>query len=240
MLYSGLPSLNLHELLSAGIDTSLVNVSLLKFSFLFIIIGFGTKAALFPMNTWLPDAHGKAPSPVSAFMSSILLPLALYVIYRVKEILDITIPGFANQILLAFGIITLIFSGIILIKQKHFKRALAYSSSEHMGIIAIAFALNAPLIAFAHIIFHGFIKAASFMSAGNVLLELGSGQFDKIKKLFTYMKFTPILLIISLIFLMGIPPSYLFATEIVLIIKSFLFNPWIAVIITLAILLATS
>ena len=135
-------------------------------------------------------------------MSSILLPLALYVIYRVKEILDIAIPGFANQILLVFGIITLVFSGIILIKQKHFKRALAYSSSEHMGIIAIAFALNMPLIAFAHIIFHSFIKSAAFMSAGDVLLKMGSGQFDKIRNLFKYMKFTPILLIIALVFLM--------------------------------------
>lgn len=240
MLYSGLPSLNMNEILSMWIDISKVNIQLLQFSFLCIVVGFWTKAALFPMNTWLPDAHGKAPSPVSAFMSSILLPLALYVIYRVKEILDISIPGFANQILLAFGIITLVFSGIVLIKQKHFKRALAYSSSEHMGIIAIALALNAPLIAFFHIIFHSFIKSAAFMSAGDVLLKMGSWQFDKIRNLFKYMKFTPILLIISLIFLTGIPPSYLFVTEIVLIIKSFAYSPLIAIIVTLAILLATS
>lgn len=240
MLYSGLPSLNIHEMLSGTIDISHINISLLKFSFLFVIVWFWTKAALFPMNTWLPDAHGKAPSPVSAFMSSILLPLALYVIFRVKQILDLIIPGFVSNILLVFGIVTLIFSGIILIKQGHFKRALAYSSSEHMWIIAIAFALNVPLLAFAHIIFHSFVKAASFMSAGNVLLSLGSWQFDKIKNLLRYMKYTPILLIIALIFLMWIPPSYLFVTEIVLIIKAFIYNPWAAVIITLAILLATS
>lgn len=240
MLYSWLPWLNVSEILKEGIDMNMVNVPLLKFAFLFVVIGFWTKAALFPMNTWLPDAHGKAPSPVSAFMSSILLPLALYVIYRAKEILDIVIPGFANQILLVLGIITLVFSGIVLIKQKHFKRALAYSSSEHMGIIAIAFALNAPMIAFAHIIFHSFIKAAAFMSAGKVLLNMWSGKFDKIRNLFKYMKFTPILLVISLIFLMGIPPSYLFVTEIALIVKSFDYSPWISVSIILAILLATS
>lgn len=240
MLYSGLPSLNLSQLLTVGIDVSKVNILLLQFSFLFVIIWFGTKAALFPTNTWLPDAHGKAPSPVSAFMSSILLPLALYVIFRVKEILDMIIPGYASQVFLIFGIITLLFSSIILIRQNHFKRALAYSSSEHMGIIAIAIALNAPVIAFVHIIFHGFIKAASFMSAGNVLLELRSGQFAKIRKLFSYMKFTPILLIIALIFLMGVPPSYLFVTEIALIIKSFTYSPLIAMVVTWAILLATS
>jgi len=160
--------------------------------------------------------------------------------YRAKEILDIVTPGFANQILLVFGIITLVFAGIILIKQRHYKRALAYSSSEHMGIIAIAFALNAPMIAFAHIIFHSFIKSAAFMSAGDVLLKMGSGQFDKIRNLFNYMKFTPILLIIALVFLMGIPPSYLFVTEIALIVKSFAYSPRISIIITLAILLATS
>jgi hydrogenase-4 component F len=165
-------------------------------------------------------------------MSSILLPLALYVIFRVKEILDMIIPGYASQVFLIFGIITLLFSSIILIRQNHFKRALAYSSSEHMGIIAIAIALNAPVIAFVHIIFHGFIKAASFMSAGNVLLELRSGQFAKIRKLFSYMKFTPILLIIALIFLMGVPPSYLFVTEIALIIKSFTYSPLIAMVVT--------
>ena len=72
------------------------------------------------------------------------------------------------------GIITLVYAGLVLLRQKYFKRALAYSSSEHIGIIAIAFALNAPYIAFAHIIFHSFVKAASFMSAGNILLELDS------------------------------------------------------------------
>ena len=126
------------------------------------------------MNTWLPDAHGKAPSPISAFMSSILLPLALYVIIRAKEIVDIVVPGFANNVLLIVGLVTLVYTGFTLLQQKHFKRALAYSSSEHIAIITLAFALNAPLLAFAHLIFHSFVKAASFMSAGNILLELGS------------------------------------------------------------------
>jgi hydrogenase-4 component F len=240
MLYSGLPSLNLHENLQPITAISNISIPLLQFAFLMILIGFGTKAAFFPMNTRLPDAHGKAPSPVSAFMSSILLPLALYVIYRAKEVTDTVIPWFASNALLIMGIITLVYAGLVLLRQKYFKRALAYSSSEHIGIIAIAFALNAPYIAFAHIIFHSFVKAASFMSAGNILLELDSWQFRNIRNIFDYMKYTPILLIISLIFLMWIPPSYMFVTEIWLIITAFNYNIRIAVLITVSILLATS
>lgn len=240
MIYSWIPSLNVSDFLHTELDLHAVNKALASFAFLLVVVGFGTKVAFFPLNTWLPDAHGKAPSPVSAFMSSILLPLALYVIIRAKLVIDLVLPWFANKLLLIVALITLLFVAIMLLKQKHYKRALAYSSSEHMAIITIAFALNAPLLALAHLLFHSFIKAAAFMSAGNILIELWSGQFENIRELFSRMKYTPTLLILSLIWLIALPPSYLFFTEIVLIITAYQQHIWLAIVITLALLWAAS
>jgi len=219
-----------------------VNVLLTKLAFIFILVWFGTKVGLFPMHTWLPDAHGKASTPVSALMSSILLPLALYVIIKIKIIVDTMLwnSDFTNNILIFAWIITVLYAWFTMIVQKHFKRALAYSTSENMWIILILFGLASPLavkLAILHIIAHSFFKWASFMSVWNILVEQWTGQFDKIWNLTKNMKITSILTIISIIFLLWFPISPLFISEIWVVALLFAKNIFLWFTIILALIL---
>lgn len=240
--YAGLPMLNISSLLSTDLHSIAINIPLMKLAFLFIFVWFGTKVGLFPMNSWLPDAHGKGSTPISAFMSSILLPLAFYIILRAKSIIDVIIwPDFTNTLLIIFGLISVVYAWCMLLIQHHFKRALAYSSSENMGIIAFAFGLGTPLatiFGYLHIIGHSFLKTASFMSLGNVLLDQWTGQIDKVSRLLHYMKKTGILTIISLFLLLWLPPSPLFFSEIGIISQAFTNSPRYAIIFIIWLILA--
>ncbi len=222
-----------------------VNPLLVKLSFIFILVWFGTKVWLFPMNSWLPDAHGKASTPVSAFMSSILLPLALYIIFKLKIIVDILLntADFTNNVLLAFWIITLVYSGFILIYQRHFKRTLAYSSSENMWILALALWIGSPLalkLWLLHLIAHSFLKTSSFMSVWNVLLEQKTGKFEKISDLLKNQSVSSKFIIISILMLVWVPISPLFISEIWLIYTLFIKNIWLTFIVIFAFILIFS
>ena len=240
LIVSGLNTLDFTHLIFSD-----VNVLLAKISFIFIIVWFWTKVWLFPMNSWLPDAHWKASTPVSAFMSSILLPLALYIIYKLKIIVDIMLWSveFTNNILLWFWIITLIYSWFILIFQKHFKRALAYSSSENMWILALAIWIWTPMslkLWFLHLISHSFLKSSSFMSVWNILLEQKTWKFEKISDILKNQKISAILLIFSLLMLVWVPISPLFISEIWLIFTLFEKNIFLSLIVIFAFILIFS
>ena len=240
LIVSGLTSLDF-----TNITFEWVNILLTQLSFVFIVVGFGTKVGLFPMNSWLPDAHGKASTPVSAFMSSILLPLALYIVFKLKVITDLMLwnSSFTNNVLLAFWIITLIYSGFILIFQRHFKRTLAYSSSENMWILAIALGIWTPLalkLWILHLIAHSFLKASSFMVVWNILLEQGTWKYEKIGNLLKNQKISAILLIFSLLMLVWVPISPLFISEIWLIFTLFTKNIYLSLVIIFAFILIFS
>ncbi len=221
---------------------AIVNTKLLEIAFVFILIWFGTKVWFFPLNSWLPDAHWKWSTPISAFMSSILLPLAFYMIIRTQSIVDVQLQSsFTSNLMMFFSIITIVYSGFVMLIQHHYKRTLAYSSSENMWIIAFAWALWTPvaqMFSILHIIGHSFLKTASFMSAWNILLYTHTGQYDNIKNITKYMKNSSILLVISLFMLVWLPPSPLFISEIGIIMQAFIVNPWYAVIFIIWIVLA--
>ena len=240
LIGSWLESLNFNHIVFSH-----VNILLAKLSFAFILVGFGTKVGLFPMNSWLPDAHGKASTPVSAFMSAILLPLALYIIFKLKIIIDTLIWNsyFTNNILLWFGIVTLLYSGFILINQKHFKRTLAYSSTENMWILALALWIWSPIalkLWILHLIAHSFLKTSSFMSVGNVLLEQKTGQFSKISNLLKNQKVSSIFVIISILMLIWVPISPLFISEIGLVYALFEKNMWLSFVVIFSFILIFS
>ena len=111
-----------------------------RLAFLFILVGFGTKAGLAPMHTWLPDAHSQAPSPISALLSGVLLNSAMYGIVRVVAIVNRNLGSseYTGRLLIASGLLSILTAAVFLLTQKDYKRLLAYSSVEHMGIIAIA------------------------------------------------------------------------------------------------------
>lgn len=147
-----------------------------------LIIGFGTKAGLAPLHAWLPDAHSQAPAPVSALMSGVLLSVAFYAILRVKVIADAALGvGFARTLLGVIAIASLLVAATLLLAQRDYKRMLAYSSIEHMGLLALGAAIGGPLATAAvllHVLGHGLAKSTLFVSAGHVLQATGTSRID--------------------------------------------------------------
>ena len=133
-------ALNWPVLLSAAPH---LHPEVMRLAFVFLLVGFGTKAGIAPMHTWLPDAHSEAPSPLSAMMSGVLLAVALYAITRWKVVVDATLgPAFSNQLLLLMGLFSLLVAAFSLVLQRNYKRMLAYSSIEHTGLICIGLGLG--------------------------------------------------------------------------------------------------
>jgi hydrogenase-4 component F len=146
---------------------------LVRLSFLFILIGYGTKAGLAPMHTWLPDAHGEAAYPVSALLSGVLLKSALYVILRFISITNASLGGtsFTSDVMLLAGLTSLIFATPLILRRSRFKRTLAYHSLEHMGIISVGIGIGGPIAIFGallHVLNHGVTKSLMFLAYGNV------------------------------------------------------------------------
>src|SRR2546427_474031 len=115
-----------------------LNPNIVKLAFIFILIGYGTKAGLAPMHTWLPDAHSEAPAPISALMSGVLLNVGIYALMRFKAVTDIAAGStFSSTWLMRFGLLSLGLASAFLISQRNYKRMLAYSSVEHTRIVAL-------------------------------------------------------------------------------------------------------
>ncbi|SKA17412.1 hydrogenase 4 subunit F [Consotaella salsifontis] len=191
--------------------------SLMKIAFVFVVIGFGTKAGLFPMHAWLPDAHSEAPSPVSALLSGVLLKCALFVIIRYLALMVRAIgPEFPQTLLLTLGVLSVVVAAMLFFVQKDLKRKLAYSSVEHVGLIAIGLGLGGPLgvaAALLHSINHSLAKALLFCGSGNVLMKYGTRDLDKVKGMLRLAPASGLLLMIGALALSGFPPFNVFVSE---------------------------
>jgi formate hydrogenlyase subunit 3/multisubunit Na+/H+ antiporter MnhD subunit len=118
----------------------------IELAFVFLVVGYGTKAGLAPMHTWLPDAHSEAPAPVSALMSGVLLSVGVYAILRFKPVVDAAArPGFARGILLALGVLSVAVAAAFLWTSPNYKRMLAYSSVEHIGLVCLGLGFGGAL-----------------------------------------------------------------------------------------------
>jgi hydrogenase-4 component F len=193
---------------------------LLQLAFAFLLIGYGTKAGLAPMHTWLPDAHSEAPSQISAMMSGVLLAVAMYAIVRWKAVIDASVNhSFTNGLLTGFGLLSVLIGTFSVIIQRHYKRMLAYSSVEHMGLISIGLALG-PLGAFAallHVVNHAVAKSMSFLLAGRILHRYETTEISKVTGLLRVMPWTGSLFAIGVLALIGLPPFGLFVSEFLLV-----------------------
>ncbi len=141
----------------------------LRLAFIFIMVGYGTKVGLAPMHTWLPDAHSQAPSPISAMLSAVLLNCAFYGILRFFIITELCVPGFATDLMLIFGLLSMAVAAVFIIVAKDSKRLLAYSSIEHMGIMSLGFGLGGFLGIFGalfQMLNHALTKPILFFSWG--------------------------------------------------------------------------
>ncbi|MBI2463602.1 hydrogenase 4 subunit F [Candidatus Peregrinibacteria bacterium] len=189
-----------------------------KIAFIFILIGYGTKVGLAPMHTWLPDAHSKAPAPVSALLSGVLLNVAFVIVMKFKIITDFALrdASFSNNLLIIFGLLSIFVAALIILTQKNYKRLLAYSSIENMGIISLGFGFGPLGIypAVLHMIYHSLIKSALFLSAGTIFLKYSSTKIAKVKGMLSSLPITSILFLVGIFAITGAPPFGIFLTKI--------------------------
>lgn len=210
-----------------------LNPDLLKLAFLFILVGYGTKTGLAPMHTWLPDAHSQAPAPISALMSGALLNCALYGFLRFNVVTSQTIlgTGFSSHLLQGFGLFTV---GIVipfLFHQNDFKRLLAYSSVEHMGIITLALGIGGELGYTAvalHLFTHALTKSSLFCIAGEVTERYGTREIRKIRGVLQATPLLGVLLFLGALAIMGVPPSTIFTSELVILSAAFANHQYLA------------
>lgn len=187
-----------------------------KVAFIFILVGFGTKTGLVPMHTWLPDAHSKAPVPLSALLSGVLLNVAFFAILRNKIIVDNMIgSAFSSELLILFGIVSIVVAAFIILVQLNYKRLLAYSSIEHMGIVALGFGFGGLGIfaGLLHMVFHSLAKSLLFLASGNIFLKYSSTKISSVKGVMSALPFTGMVFLFGVFAITGVPPFGIFFTE---------------------------
>ena len=202
------------------LNAKIINRFWINIGFLFIVLGFGTKMGLAPMHSWLPDAHSEAPSPMSAMLSGTLLNMAFLGILRVYKIMVVADDlFFAAPILMIMGFLSLVFSAAFILKITNYKKMLAYSSIENMGIIALGISLGGAAVfaAFLHLMGHALTKASFFLTAGNLLHRYNTKESLKINSLFHRDYPNALLWFLSFISIAALPPFPLFISEWILL-----------------------
>jgi len=183
----------------------------------FVLIGFGTKAGIFPMHAWLPDAHSEAPSPVSGLLSGVLLKCGLFVIIRYYMITAGAVgPAFPQMLFLLLGILSVGVASFLFFVQQDLKRKLAYSSVENVGLILLGLGFGGPLgigAALLHIVNHSFAKALLFCGSGNILMKYGTRDLGSIKGVLRAAPITGLLMMVGAMTLAGFPPFNVFVSE---------------------------
>jgi hydrogenase-4 component F len=188
----------------------------LKAAFIFILVGYGAKMGLAPLHNWLPDAHSEAPSLVSALLSGALLNCAFLGILRAHQILiPAGLGDFSGGLLVFFGLVSMGTATVFIVGIGHFKRLLAYSSVEHMGVLALGVGLggNAVFGAMLHAVNHSLAKAMLFLLAGNILRHYCTTSSHDVRGMRRTMPLTAILWTAGFLAIAGSPPFGLFVSE---------------------------
>lgn len=206
-------------------------------AFVLSVVGFGTKVGFVPMHTWLPDAHSEAPAPVSALLSGSLLSAAFYAILRFFQVAVATGQrSFAEHVLIVFGIISLVAASLFVVRQGNYKRLLAYSSIEHMGIIALGIGFGAPLAvagALLHVITHAAAKGLAFFGAGSLLRGYDTKEVDGITDAGRAMPWTGPMFLAAALALSGLPLSGVFRSEFQIVAGGFARPQYVGVVLLL-------
>jgi hydrogenase-4 component F len=197
----------------------------IELAFVFLVVGYGTKAGLAPMHTWLPDAHSEAPAPVSALMSGVLLSVGVYAILRFKPAVDIAAgPGFARGIMLALGLLSVAVAAAFLWTSPNYKRMLAYSSVEHIGLVCLGLGFGGTLGtsgALLHIANHALAKSIGFLLTGRIRAAYGSAETAAVGGLLRGMPRTGAAFLAAMLALLGLPPFGLFVSEVMIVAAGF-------------------
>jgi hydrogenase-4 component F len=211
--------------------------TLMKFAFIFILVGYGTKTGLAPIHSWLPDAHSQAPTPVSAMFSGFLLNTALYCIMRfVPPARHALGADFANGLLIFFGTLSILVAAGFIVFQRDAKRLLAYHSVEHLGIITLGFGLG-PLGTFAalfHTLNHSVCKSLAFFAVGRLGQEAGSHDMHMLSGALRADRLWGIALLGSVLALIGVAPFSVFMSEYQLLRAAAAGGKWLILVLFLA------
>jgi hydrogenase-4 component F len=204
--------------------------SIITLAFAFLLIGYGTKVGMVPLHSWLPDAHAEGPTPVSAVLSGLLLNMAMYAVLRCKVLTDGALQRpLAGQLMMGFGLLSLVVAAFFLSRQKDVKRMFSYSSIEHMGLITFAFGMGGPVANFAgllHMTVHSLIKSAVFFTVGHATQKAGTQVMSEIRGL---IKINPTVgwgLMLSVMAILGMPPFGVFASEFLILTTAMREQPW--------------
>ena len=214
-----------------------------RLAFVLAVLGFGTKMGLVPVHTWLPHAHTDAPTPVSALLSGALLAISFYAILRYFQIAVRTLgPTFPRNVLLIFGLASLLLAALYLLSQRDLKRLLAYSSVEHMGILAIGMSFGAPVAVVGvllHVLAHAAAKGTAFFGAGSVVRKFATKDMTKIRGGIGALPWSGPMLIAAVLALSALPPFGIFRSEF-LIVQGGLSDPRDAITAVLVVLVTVA
>ncbi len=235
LIYAATPSGSTATLSWIALTSSghALNPAVARIGIALAVLGFATKAGLAPMHSWLPDAHSQAPAQVSGLMSGVLLSVAMYAIVRIQS-LGVLYAGAAlvRGLLITGGLLSLAVAALLMLTQKDYKRLLAYSSIEHMGIIALGVGSGSTLglvAALVHVLGHGVVKAAMFVVAGRILSETGSSRIEDVSGLLQRRPDLGWPFLAGTAALLGFPPFVTFFTEVAIIIALASSGlPWVA------------
>ncbi|MBI2504257.1 MAG: hydrogenase [Candidatus Latescibacteria bacterium] len=206
--------------LHGGLESTLVLDDLLRHApqlskpwlhaaFVLLLVGYGTKMGLAPMHTWLPDAHSEAPSPVSALLSGALLPCAFLAILRIYHICHAAGElAYTSRLLMFMGVFSMAVAGLFMVGQRDFKRMLAYSSIEHMGILALGLGIGGPALfgSLLHVVNHGIAKGVLFLAAGNIYHAYASKSTDQVRGAMRWLPVSGSLFLAGFLAITGSPP----------------------------------
>jgi hydrogenase-4 component F len=241
-----------HATVGEGLDAMAWNVlvdkaaafdpALLNLSFVFLLLGYGTKVGLVPLHAWLPDAHAEGPTPISAVLSGLLLNVALFAVLRFKTIMSANPAALApGPLMVSLGLLSVVFASFMLYRRHDIKRMFAYSSIEHMGIITFAFGMGGPLANFAgllHMTLHSLTKSAIFFCVGHIAQIKGTQRMSEIRGLTVSHPMLGWGLTLGVVAIVGLPPMGIFMSEFLIVTSTFARQPVLAIVLGLSILVA--
>jgi hydrogenase-4 component F len=194
---------------------------MVRLAFVLAVLGYGTKMGLAPVHTWLPDAHSEAPTPISALLSGALLAVSFYAILRYFQVAETTLgPAFCRDVLLAFGLLSLLLASLYLASQRDLKRLLAYSSVEHMGILAIGMSFAAPIAitgVLLQVLAHACAKSTAFFGAGSLKEKLHTKDMTTMRGGIHLLPWSGTILLLAVLALSGLPPFAIFRSEFLIV-----------------------
>jgi len=220
-------------------NAGLLEPTIMKLAFVFLLVGYGTKIGLVPLHNWLPDAHSEGPTPMSAILSGLLLNDALYAVVRCKMLVDGSLgTQVAGYLMMGFGLLSFLVAALFLHRQTDIKRLFSYSSIEHMGLMTFAFGIGSPWATFAalfHMTTHSLTKSAIFVTVGHAAQLAGTQRMDKIRGLILTQPAIGWGLLIGTVAIAGFPPFGVFASEFLVLVATMRDYPWLTPLLLIGI-----